>query len=136
MLFQNPSTEEIVDLLRNARRIAVVGMSSKPERPSYSVARFLVLKGYEVIPVNPAETKIQGLPAYPSILDIEGKVDIVDVFRRSDQTDQIINDAIKIGASAIWLQQNVVNHEGARRAKQAGITFLQDICIAKELQKL
>ena len=114
----------------------MVGMSSNPERPSHNVAKSLVGHGYEVIPVNPVETEILGRKSYLSLSDIMGKIDIVDVFRRSDQTDTIIDEAIKIGAGAIWLQEGVINHSGALRAKSAGMFVVQDLCSKKELIKL
>ncbi len=134
--YQNPPQEEIFDLLRNAKRIAVVGMSSKPERASYGVSKLLIERGYEVIPVNPTESEILGQKSYGSLGEIEGKIDIVDVFRRSDATDPIIDEAIEIGAGAIWLQEGVVNDAGADRARAKGLKFVQDRCVAKELRKM
>ncbi len=136
MAVENPPPVKIAEILHSARRIAVVGMSKKPERPSNSVAQYLIERGYDVLPVNPIEEEILGRKSYKSLSEIEGKVDIVDVFRRSDQTDPIIDEAIKIGTSVIWLQEGVINEQGASRAREAGIEVLQDICIAKELRKL
>jgi uncharacterized protein len=136
MSFQNPSQPEIADLLRRSRRIAVVGLSGNPDRPSYRVSQYLIERGYEIIPVNPQESEILGRKAYPSLGAIGGEIDIVDVFRRSDQTDPIIDEAIKIGAKAIWLQEGVVNDAGAIRAQGAGLAMVQDRCIKKELAKL
>lgn len=132
----NPSPPEIAGILERAKRIAVVGLSGKPDRASNLVARFLVARGYEVIPVNPVEEEILGLRSYGSLAEIEGNVDIVDVFRRSDQTDPIIDEAIALGAGVLWLQEGVVNEAGAERARAAGMTVLQDICIKKELSRL
>jgi hypothetical protein len=136
MSFQNPSQSEISDLLRRSRRIAVVGLSGNPDRPAYRVSQYLIDRGYEIIPVNPQETEILGKKAYTSLGAIGGDVDIVDVFRRSDQTDPIIDEAIKVGAKAVWLQEGVVNEDGALRAQLAGLVVVQDRCIKKELAKL
>jgi uncharacterized protein len=136
MSFQNPSQLEINDLLRRSRRIAVVGLSGNPDRPAYRVSQYLIDRGYEIIPVNPQESEILGRKAYPSLGAIGGDIDIVDVFRRSDQTEPIIDEAIKVGAKAIWLQEGVVNEAGALRAQVAGLMMVQDRCIKKELAKL
>jgi uncharacterized protein len=135
MPFRNPTVEEISGLLRRSHRIAVVGLSSNPERPSYRVAEYLIERGYEIIPVNPTEGEILGKKAYKSLSEIAGDIDIVDVFRRSDQTDAIIDEAISVGAKALWLQEGVINDEGAVRAQSAGMTVIQDRCVAKELRK-
>ncbi len=134
--YQNPPTEEIVEILRSSKRIAVVGMSSKPERASHGVSKRLISHGYEVIPVNPGEPEILGLKSYADLGDIPGEIDIVDVFRRSDQTDPIIDEAIRIKAKVLWLQEEVINDQGALRAQQAGLKVVQDRCIAKELMRL
>jgi hypothetical protein len=136
MAVKNPPPEQIAEILQNARRIAVVGASSKPERASYDIVNYLLGQGYEVLPVNPKESEILGQPAYDSLSDIDGKVDIVDVFRKSEATDPIIDEAIKVGAPIIWLQEGVVNEAGAERAEAAGRTVLQDICIKKQHQSL
>lgn len=134
--FKNPTNGEIDDILRATKRIAVVGMSSKPERASYGVSKRLIQRGYEVIPVNPMETEIFGLKSYASLKDIPGAIDMVDVFRRSDQTDPIIDEAIAIKAKVLWLQEDVINESGAERAQKAGLKVIQDRCIAKELMRL
>jgi uncharacterized protein len=136
MSFQNPSQSEIVDLLQRSRRVAVVGLSGNPDRPAYRVTQYLIERGYEIIPVNPQEGEILGLKVYPSLGAIGGDIDIVDVFRRSDQTDAIIDEAIKVGAKAVWLQEGVLNEAGALRAQAAGLAVVQDRCIKKELAKL
>lgn len=134
--FHNPADAEIKQLLQAAKRIAVVGMSAKPERASYSVARYLMAQGYEVIPVNPMETEIFGLKSYGSVGEIPGKIDIVDVFRRSDQTDPIIDEAITVKARVVWLQLDVVNEAGCLRAQAAGLTAIQNRCIKIEHARL
>lgn len=127
---------EIGSLLRRARRIAVVGLSGKPDRPSYHVSEFLLERGYEVIPVNPQEKEILGRKSFARLAAIGGEIDIVDVFRRSDQTDPIIDEAIRVGARALWLQEGVTNDAGALRAREAGLVVVQDRCIKKELMRL
>ncbi len=134
--FQNPSNSEIDEILKSSKRIAVVGMSSKPERASHGVSKRLIARGYEVIPVNPTEAEVLGLKSYASLGEVPGQIDIVDVFRRSDQTDPIIDEAIAIKAKVLWLQEDVINDSGANRAKQAGLKVIQDRCIAKELMRL
>ncbi len=134
--FQNPSNSEIDEILKSSKRIAVVGMSSKPERASHGVSKRLIARGYEVIPVNPTEAEVLGLKSYASLGEVPGQIDIVDVFRRSDQTDPIIDEAIAIKAKVLWLQEDVINDSGANRAKQAGLQVIQDRCIAKELMRL
>ncbi|MBK7092166.1 MAG: CoA-binding protein [bacterium] len=134
--FQNPTNSEIDEILKNSKRIAVVGMSSKPERASHGVSKRLIARGYEVIPVNPTEAEVLGLKSYASLGEVPGQIDIVDVFRRSDQTDPIIDEAIAIKAKVLWLQEDVINDSGANRAKQAGLQVIQDRCIAKELMRL
>jgi uncharacterized protein len=136
MSFQNPSQSEIADLLRRSRRIAVVGLSGNPDRPAYRVTQYLIERGYEIVPVNPQESEILGRKVCPSLGAIDGAIDIVDVFRRSDQTDPIIDEAVKIGAKAVWLQEGVINDAGALRAQEAGLVVVQDRCIKKELAKL
>ncbi|MFH2056392.1 MAG: CoA-binding protein [bacterium] len=135
MAVTNPSAEKISEILSTSRRIAVVGASAKPDRASHAVARYLIERGYEVLPVNPAEEEILGQKCYESLSEIEGQIDIVDVFRKSEATDPIIDEALKIGAPVIWLQEGVINEAGAKRAEAEGVTVLQDICIKKELAK-
>lgn len=134
--FQNPSNSEIDEILKSSKRIAVVGMSSKPERASHGVSKRLIARGYEVIPVNPTEAEVLGLKSYASLSEIPGSIDIVDVFRRSDQTDPIIDEAIAVKARVLWLQEDVINEAGALRAQQAGLRVIQNRCIAKELMRL
>ncbi len=134
--FQNPSNSEIDEILKTSKRIAVVGMSSKPERASHGVSKRLIARGYEVIPVNPTETEVLGLKSYANLGDISGNIDIIDVFRRSDQTDPIIDEAIAVKAKVLWLQEDVINDTGALRAQQAGLKVIQNRCIAKELMRL
>ena len=127
---------EIAQLLQNAKTIAVVGLSSNPSRASFGVSRFLQRQGFRVIPVNPNETEVLGEKAYPSLTAIPEKVDIADVFRRSDQIEGVVDDAIAAGVRHLWLQEGIVNHAAAERAEQSGISVVMDRCILKELARL
>jgi hypothetical protein len=128
----------IIDLLRNARRIAVVGASSNPNRPSFGVLRTLVAAGYDCVPVNPNETSIQGVPAVATLAEAAagGHIDIVDVFRRSELTVETAREAVAIGAGALWLQLGIVNDESARIASEAGLAVVMDRCTAIELRRV
>jgi predicted CoA-binding protein len=130
MSFSNPSREELRTLLLETKTIAMVGASSNPERPSHGVLRKLLSVGYRVIPVNPNETEVLGQRAYPSLEAIPEKVDLVDVFRRSEATPPIAEQAVKIGARALWLQQGVVNDEAAAIARSGGLMVVMDQCVA------
>ena len=126
---------EIPELLRSARRIAVVGASSNEHRPSNGVFWFLVRKGYDVVPVNPNETEVHGIAAFPdlrSAAEAGGPFDIVDVFRRPDAVVPIAEQAVAIGAGALWLQLGVVNWEAARIAAAGGLGVVMDRCTAIE----
>jgi predicted CoA-binding protein len=128
----------IVELLRNARRIAVVGASSNPARPSNGVFRTLVEAGYECIPVNPNETEVEGIPAVATLAQaaVAGHIDIVDVFRRPELTEAIAREAVATGAGALWLQLGVVNWESARIAAEGGLAVVMDRCTAIDLRRV
>jgi uncharacterized protein len=128
----------IVALLASTRRIAVVGASSNPARPSNGVFLALVAAGYDCVPVNPNETEVAGVPAAATLAEAAagGPIDIVDVFRRSDQTEEAARDAVAIGARALWLQLGVVNWETARIAAEGGLAVVMDRCTAIELRRL
>jgi hypothetical protein len=130
--------EGILALLRRSRRIAVVGASSNPARPSFGVFRTLVAAGYECIPVNPNETEVAGVQAVATLADaaLLGPIDIVNVFRRSDVTPEIAREAVSIGARALWLQLDVINWESARIAAEAGLAVVMDRCTAIEVRRL
>jgi uncharacterized protein len=134
---QLPTTEAdgITKLLKSAKTIAVVGLTDTPTRPSYRVTDYMQSQGYRIIPVNPNLTEWMGEKAYPSLLEVPEKIDIVDVFRRSDAVPEIVEQAIQIKAPAIWLQEGVVHHEAAEKARQAGIFVVMDKCILKEHAK-
>lgn len=114
------------------KTIAVVGMSPKPERPSHYVALYLKENGYEIVPVNPGHDEIAGLKSYPSLIDIPVKVDVVDVFRRSEFVDPIAKDAITIGAKALWLQDNVINLDAEKLARDAGLMVVMNDCMLRQ----
>ncbi len=122
--------EKIKELLATAKTIAVVGLSSNPERSSHGVAKYLQRHGYKIIPVNPNETEVLGEKSYASLRDIPEKVDIVDVFRAASAVPAIADDAIAIGATALWLQLGIVHEEAAAKARSAGLQVIQDQCIA------
>ncbi|MGA2131237.1 MAG: CoA-binding protein [Bryobacteraceae bacterium] len=126
----------IPELLKTSRTIAVVGLSSKRFRPSYGVAEYMQRNGYRIIPVNPFEETVLGETCYPDIGSISGRVDIVDIFRRSDFVPEIVEAAIRIGARAVWMQEGVVHEEAADRARAAGLTVVMDRCILKDHRRM
>lgn len=133
-----PNESETEDLLRRARTIAIVGLSDRPDRDSSEVARYLLSQGYEVIPVNPNLGEVLGLRAFPSISVIpsDRRIDIVDVFRRSDQVGPIVAEAVARGVGAVWMQLGVENEEAAALARGNGIPVLQNLCIMQEHRRL
>lgn len=124
--------DRITELLQSAQVIAVVGLSDTPTRPSYGVSHYMQSRGYRIIPVNPGITAWEGEKAYPSLLDVPVKIDIVNVFRRPDAVPEVIEQAIQIKAPAIWMQEGVVHEEASKKARQAGIFVVVDRCILKE----
>ncbi len=122
-------------ILAESRTIAVVGISDKPERPSHSVARFLQLRGYRIIPVNPALEEVLGEKAYPSLADVPGPIDLVDVFRKSADVPPIAEEAIRARARFLWMQEGVESEEARARLERAGIAVVMDRCVKKELEK-
>ena len=126
----------IPDILNSAHTIAVVGLSGNPMRPSNGVSAYMQRAGYRVIPVNPNETSVLGEKSYRRLEDVPEKIDIVDVFRRSEYVADIVDSAIKIGAKAVWLQEGVVDEAAADRARTAGLGVVMDKCILKEHRKL
>jgi uncharacterized protein len=126
----------IASVLRSARTIAVIGLSSKRYRPSHGVAEYMQSAGYRIIPVNPFETEVLGEQAYPELDRVPGTVDIVDIFRRSEFVPEIVEAAIRIGARAIWMQEGVVHEEAAAKARAAGLEVVMDRCILKEHRRL
>lgn len=126
----------IPDLLRTAKTIAVVGLSSRVARPSHGVSEYMQKQGYRIIPVNPGEVEVLGEKAYPDLDSVPEKVDIVNVFRRSEYVPPIVDAAIRIGAKAVWLQEGVVHEAAAEAARAAGLIVVQDRCILKEHRRM
>ncbi|MEA2635521.1 MAG: uncharacterized protein QOJ33_38 [Chloroflexota bacterium] len=118
-------------ILRSARTIAVVGLSANPRRPSYGVARYLQRAGYRIIPVNPNIAEVLGERAYATLSELPGPVDVVEVFRRSEFAGAIVDEAIAIGAGAVWLQDGVVDAAAAERARAAGLDVVMDDCMMR-----
>jgi len=125
----NPTDQDLIALLTGATTIAMVGASSNPDKASYGIMQKLQKAGYRVIPVNPRETEILGERSYASLADIPERIDIVDVFRRPEDTPSIADDAVKIGAKALWLQTGISNEDAAARASAGGLTVVMDTCI-------
>jgi len=132
--FQNPAI--IAKVLKNYRTIAVVGMSDKPDRPSYDVADYLKSNGYRIIPVNPRIAGALGEKAYPDLASIPEQIDIVDIFRRSEDVGPVVDEAIAKGAKAVWIQLGIVNEDAAQKAFDAGMEVVMDRCIKIEHRKI
>jgi hypothetical protein len=125
----NPSDAELKALLTNAATIAIVGASSNPERASYGIMQKLQEAGYRVIPINPRETEVLGEKAYASLGDVREPMDIVNVFRRAEDTPLVADEAVKAGAKALWLQSGIANDDARARASAGGLTVVMDACI-------
>ncbi|MDH4320191.1 MAG: CoA-binding protein [Desulfobulbaceae bacterium] len=123
------SLPEITALLQGVQTIAVVGLSPKENRPSNDVARYLIAAGFTVIPVNPGQTEILGAKCYPSLTEIPVPVDLVNIFRRSEDVGPVVDEAIAIHAKAVWMQQGIANETAAAKAKAAGLKVIMDRCI-------
>jgi predicted CoA-binding protein len=126
-----PAAEQVVSIrriLNDSKTIAVVGLSPKPQRPSHQVACYLMEAGYTIIPVNPGQDSILGLPCYPDLRAIPTQVDMVDIFRRPEAVLPIVEDAIAIGAKFIWMQEGIVNEQAAAKAETAGLLVVMDRC--------
>ena len=131
---KHTSVEERI--LKELCNVAVVGLSTNPERPSYGIASYLAEQGYNIIPVNPNSQKIMGRKSYPELSSIPEKVEVVQVFRRSEDVMPIVEEAIKIKAKAVWMQEGVVNEEAAARARGAGLLVVMDKCMLEEHRRL
>lgn len=129
MAYENPSQSEIKEILQKAKRIAVVGLSDKPERTSYMVTKAMQDAGYEIIPVNPAVEEVLGVKAVPSLIDIDGHVDIVNVFRRSEHLVDVAKQFLEIDADVFWAQQGVFNEEAYELLNEKNVTVIMDLCI-------
>ena len=130
MPHRNPSDQELRDLLTKTRIIAMIGASSNPEKPSHGIMQRLQEVGYRVIPINPRETEVLGERAFASLSDFGEPIDVVDVFRRPEDTPAIADEAVKVGAKALWLQTGIVSEEAAARVEAGGLLAVMDACIA------
>jgi uncharacterized protein len=133
-----PEDRELRALLGSAKTIAVVGLSSKPNRPSNEVSAYLQEHGYRIVPVNPKESEVLGEHAYATLRDIpeDIRVDVVDVFRRSEETPEVARDAVAIGAKTLWLQEGIYNEEAYRIADAAGMEVIMGVCIRHTKERL
>jgi hypothetical protein len=124
--------DPIADLLKRSKTIAVVGLSNSPLRPSYGVSAYMQMNGYRIIPVNPEIKEALGENAYATLLDVPEKIDIVNIFRRPEFVEEVVDQAIRLKVPAIWMQEEVINEKAADKARQAGIFVIMDSCILKE----
>lgn len=129
---ENPSREEIGEILKTKKTIAVVGMTNNPEKPSFMIPQAMLQAGYEIIPVNPTLDEVLGLKVYPSLKDIDVHVDIVNIFRRSEKLPAIAKETVEIGADVFWAQSGIANEEAYNYLKEHGVTVIMDRCIKVE----
>lgn len=132
MSFQNPSPEQIQALLSRVHNIAVVGLSPKPNRPSYQVARAMQGYGFRIIPVRPMLAEALGEPAYACLAEVPGSIDLVDVFRSAEHLDDLVDECIRLNLPALWIQEGIVNEPAAERARAAGLFVVMDRCLYKD----
>jgi predicted CoA-binding protein len=132
----NPPDEEVVELLKSAKTVAVVGISHKEDRDSYKVAKYLKEHGYKIIPVNPKYKEVLGEPCYPDLKSVPEKIDVVDIFRNIDAIPGIVDEAINVGAGAVWMQLGLAHNESAEKARQAGLKVVMNKCMKMEHQRL
>lgn len=128
--------QNIADILRSYKKIAVVGISSNPVRPSHYVSQFMKDKGFQIFPVNPGLDEVLGEKCYPSLSEIPDDIEVVDIFRRAEYVDEIIDEAIKAGAKVIWMQEGIINEQAAQKAIEAGLQVVMDRCIKTEYRML
>ena len=126
----------IGEILKRFHTVAIVGLSSNKDRPSYGVAQYLKKNGYKIVPINPNEKDILGLDCYPSLSSLTEPVEIVDIFRRPDQVMEVVEEAIRIGAKVVWMQEGVMNEQAAKRARDAGLEVIMDMCMMKEHRRM
>jgi predicted CoA-binding protein len=131
-MMSTAESDQVTELLKRAKTIAVVGLSSSPLRPSHGVSAYMQLQGYQIIPVNPEIDEALGEKAYPSLSAVPEKIDIVNVFRRPEYVEEIVDQAIALKVPAIWMQEEVINERAAEKARRAGIFVVMDRCILKE----
>jgi predicted CoA-binding protein len=127
-----PSSDPITELLKNSKTIAVVGLSDSPLRPSHGVSAYMQTHGYRIIPVNPKIGEALGEKSYASLLTVPEKIDIVNIFRRAEFVEEIVEQAIQLKVPAIWMQERIVHQKAAEKARKAGIFVVMDLCILKE----
>ena len=127
--------DDALAILKSARTVAVVGLSPDPSRPSYAVASYLKRQGYRIIPVNPNAPEVLGEKSYPDLRSVPEVIDVVDVFRRPEHVPAVVEEAIAVGAKAVWMQEGVIHPEAAERARQAGLRVVMDRCMLKEHQR-
>jgi hypothetical protein len=132
----NPPSAQIINILQNYRKIAIVGISPKETRDSNRVARYLIKQGYEIIPVNPGQREILGIPCFKTLKDIPFRVDIADLFLNPTRVPAVVDQAIDIGVRVIWMQEGVVHNDAAARARTSGIQVIMNQCIMKEHRKM
>ena len=132
----NPSPDEIKNILERSKKIAIVGLSPKEERDSNRVAKYLIEKGYEIVPVNPGQKEILGKDCFKTLTDIPFKVDVVDLFLNPDRVPPVVDQAIEIGAPVLWMQIGVIHNEAAQKARAAGLAVVMDRCMMREHKKL
>ncbi|GHD66873.1 CoA-binding protein [Jeongeupia chitinilytica] len=135
-MFHNPTDAELRDFLSGVRRIAVVGLSPKRDRPSFRVAWYLQAEGFSIVPVRPGVDDVLGETAYPTLEDVPGDVDLVDVFRRAEEVGAVVEAAISKGARGIWIQSGIINEAAAERARDAGLFVVMDRCLMVEHARL
>ena len=126
----------VEDILKGSKTVAVGGLSPKPDRPSYDVARYLQARGYRIIPVNPQATEILGEKSYPSLSAVPAPVDVVDIFRRSEDVPPIVDEAVRAKAKVVWMQEGIVNEQAADAARRVGLDVVMDRCMQKEHKRL
>ena len=131
-----PASKGMIGILESAKVIAIVGLSPNEGKASIGVARYLIEQGFTVVPVNPMYQEVLGLRSFPTLKDIQGPVDVVDIFRRPEAVPSIVEDAISIGAKTVWMQERIVNNAAAERALEAGLKVVMDRCILKEHKKM
>ena len=127
---------EIEKIICESKTIAVVGISAKVDRPSHRVAAYLQSQGYRIIPVNPGQKEVLGETCYPNLEAVPEKVDVVDIFRRSEDVPPVVEAAIRIGAKAVWMQEGIINEDAAREARRAGLAVVMDRCMLKEHKRV
>ena len=128
----HPHADSIRELLQRSKTIAVVGLSHSPMRPSYGVSAYMQSRGYKIIPVNPTIDETLGETSYPALRNVPEKIDIVNIFRRPEYVEEIVDQAIELKVPAIWMQEGVINQKAAEKAEKAGIFVVMDLCILKE----